>query len=339
MKKKIIKALSPNKFFDKLIRWLGTGILKCTSKELSYGLWITDKILTVLKTRGKHEAIKYCKGLRLRFLDLILSMDEGFNLRVPKSVPKVLRPIKKYIEGNINYPFIRLINSCLYVTRFIRLEPVPNHSTIEARPGYTGDPRHLRVEMEQFLKDLGINTKMGLGKVPKALRFSHFHMTSKKGPNGHALWTSFDDALSLSSDMLESIRVVGGDRLHNLISRFMSLYLVLPAFFDRFRTLTGARIPRRIACIQDKEGKTREVAIGDYYTQAALLPLHNFLFKHLRRITQDCTFNQTKLFRSLWADKGSSFHSVDLTAATDRFPIAIQKELLDVWFGSEYATH
>jgi len=330
MKKKRIKALRPNKFFTRLVRWLGTGLLNSSSKELSYGLWITDKILTVLKTRGKHEAIKYCKGLRLRFLDLILSMDEGFNLRVPKSVPKVLRPIKKYLEGNINYPFVRLINSCLYLTRFIRLEPTPNHSTIEARPGYTGDPRHLRDEMKLFLKDLGVNTKMGLGRVPKALRFKHFHMTSKKGPNGHALWTSFDDALALSPDTLEAIRVVGGDRLHSLISRFISLYLQIPQFFDRFRTLTGARIPRRIACIQDKEGKTREVAIGDYFTQAALLPLHDFLFKHLRRITQDCTFNQTKRFRVLQADDGSSYHSVDLTAATDRFPITIQRELLDV---------
>jgi len=330
MKKKLIRAISPNKFFPSLIRWLGTSILKCTSKELSYGLWITDKILTVLRTRGKREAIRYCKDLRLSFLELILSMTPEFNLRYPKSIPKVLRPIKKYMEKSVNYPFIRLINSCLYITRFIRLEPVPNHSSIEARPGYTGDPRHLRDDMKLFLKDLGINTKMGLGKVPKALRFKDFHMTSKKGPNGHALWTSFDDALSLTPDMLESIRIVGGDRLHSLISRFILLYQTIPSFFDRFRTLTGTRIPRKIVCIQDKEGKTREVAIGDYYSQAALLPLHNFLFKHLRRIVQDCTFNQTKLFKYLRADSGSSFHSVDLTAATDRFPISIQRELLDV---------
>jgi hypothetical protein len=75
----------------------------------------------------------------------------------------------------------------------------------------------------------------------------------------------------------------------------------------------------------------------DYYTQAALLPLHKYLFKHLSRIPQDCTFNQTKRFKRIRVKNGNSFHSVDLTTATDRFPIEIQYELLRLWFGNEYA--
>jgi hypothetical protein len=190
--------------------------------------------------------------------------------------------------------------------------------------------------MFNFLKDLGINTKH-IGKPTKSLRFSKFHMTSKKGPNGHALWTSFDDYMALSPELLSCIKEVGGDRLHNLAYRFNQLYLKIPFFFDRFRTLTGTRIPRRLACIQDKEGKTREVAILDYYSQASLLPLHNFLFKQLNRIDQDCTFNQIKRFKRIKPLPGHSFHSIDLTTATDRFPIEIQYELLRLWFGNKYA--
>jgi hypothetical protein len=335
--------VAPREYFTLLLRWLATGILKKISGvELSRGKWITDTIFTILEHSGKRSAIKHCKSLRLEFLGLILKMDKDFNPGVPDHlISRPLRSVVKRLKSGVDNPygFIRLINSALYVTRYLRLEAVPNHSTIEARPGYTGFPRDLRADMVLFLKELGMNPKRDFGRVPKPLRFRNFHMTSKRGPNGHALWSSFLDAMCLTPEMLESIRVIGGPKLHSLATRLVQLYLIIPSFFDRFVAITGSRTLRKITCIQDLEGKTREVAIGDYFTQAALRPLHHYLFRQLRRINQDCTFDQTKLFSSIKCDKGSSFHSVDLTAATDRFPIAIQKELLDVWFGSEYATH
>jgi len=41
--------------------------------------------------------------------------------------------------------------------------------------------------------------------------------------------------------------------------------------------------------LQDKAGKTRNVAIGDYWSQMALLPLHDSLMKMLKSIKSDCT--------------------------------------------------
>lgn len=49
---------------------------------------------------------------------------------------------------------------------------------------------------------------------------------------------------------------------------------------------------RKIVAIPDMEGKSRVIAILDYWSQTALRPLHKFLFGILRRIPQDCTFNQ-----------------------------------------------
>lgn len=70
------------------------------------------------------------------------------------------------------------------------------------------------------------------------------------------------------------------------------------------------------------------VGILDYYSQAVLLPLHNYLSRALSKIRQDCTANQVK-FRELLLNKNiSKFYSIDLTAATDRFPIELIKELL-----------
>lgn len=49
---------------------------------------------------------------------------------------------------------------------------------------------------------------------------------------------------------------------------------------------------RRVVGIPDMEGKTRIVAICDYWSQTALYPVHQFMFRCLRRIPQDVTFNQ-----------------------------------------------
>jgi len=176
-----------------------------------------------------------------------------------------------------------------------------------------------------------------IGKVPKALRFKEFHMSSKSGPNGHALWTSYMDIMSLTPEQWNAIKATAGEKLVDLMSRFSSLYLRIPLFFDSRATRKGSLVSRRLAKIQDKEGKIREVAIGDYYTQAALLPLHNYLSKVLSRIRQDCTSDQTKLFYTLENSIGSSYHSIDLKAFTDRFPIVINQRILSIWFGSEYA--
>jgi len=158
--------------------------------------------------------------------------------------------------------------------------------------------------------------------------FKEFHMSSKSGPNGHALWTSYKDIFSLTSAQLESIKIVGGQKLYDLMLKLTSLYQRIPQFFDCRATRKGSLTSRRLAKVADKEGKIREVAIGDYYTQAALLPLHNFLLKQLSKINQDCTQNQIKNFYSLKVSKGNSYHSIDLTAFTDRFPIEINKEIL-----------
>jgi hypothetical protein len=52
------------------------------------------------------------------------------------------------------------------------------------------------------------------------------------------------------------------------------------------------RILRKLSWFPDKELKVRVIAIGDYYSQAALKPFHHYLFRVLRKIPQDCTFNQ-----------------------------------------------
>jgi len=86
---------------------------------------------------------------------------------------------------------------------------------------------------------------------------------------------------------------------------------------------------RKLHLINDPEAKCRIIAIYDYISQWALNPLSEKLFEVLKSIPQDRTFTQDPLI-----DKGGridSFHSLDLSSATDRFPRKLQQQILAEW--------
>lgn len=91
---------------------------------------------------------------------------------------------------------------------------------------------------------------------------------------------------------------------------------------------------RKLARVDDKEMKTRVIAILDYFSQSALKPLHEYLFNVLRKIPQDRTFLQGD-FEYL-INNSKEFYSVDLTAATDRFPIDFIKMVLKGHLPDDY---
>lgn len=331
-----IKRVFPIKFFSNSLKWLNT-FTNCKDTEVASVLKVLDKISSVYNTRGKATCIKYVKDLRHRFLVYLLDEPESTKGDHP-FLPNILKSFKSIKSGEVfNYPLTRLILTCLYSSRFIRLKPQPSHDSIIKSPGHNiQDFDYLRNDIVEFLKRLGINRHQ-LGIPVKSLIFKDFHMTSKSGPNGHALWTSFRDLICMPDDLKQSIKIVGGHRLYQLMDKFYNLYLQIPLFFESLAPRKGSLTVRRLTVIPDKEGKSREVAILDYWSQAALKPLHSKIFSLLLSIHQDCTHNQSKLIGKLIPLPGSSFHSIDLTTATDRFPIDVERLILEVWFGKDYA--
>lgn len=90
----------------------------------------------------------------------------------------------------------------------------------------------------------------------------------------------------------------------------------------------------RIAVIHERAVKHRIVALADIYTQSVLSPLERQIMDELGKIEQDCTHNQTKYlsFINLIQDKYREtchFVCIDLSAATDRFPISYQAYVLN----------
>jgi len=84
-------------------------------------------------------------------------------------------------------------------------------------------------------------------------------------------------------------------------------------------------------------GKTRNIAIIDFWTQNALKPIHDNIYKVLLSLDQDGTHNQEAAFDRVvdLSNKFGCAHSFDLTSATDRFPVILQTLLVKSIFGCE----
>jgi len=82
----------------------------------------------------------------------------------------------------------------------------------------------------------------------------------------------------------------------------------------------------KIAFIQEPGYKLRYVASPYRVFQEALRPLGNFLYGVARGLYWDCTHDQTKAFKPVQdaLARGITVHSVDLTSATDMFPLELQ---------------
>jgi len=97
-------------------------------------------------------------------------------------------------------------------------------------------------------------------------------MTSKSGPNGQALITSVADLklILLNKRLLESICIVGGEKLTTRITGLASQFDFLWSKYPRYPSTTL----RKLSYFPDKELKVRVIAILDYFSQCALFPFH-----------------------------------------------------------------
>jgi hypothetical protein len=88
--------------------------------------------------------------------------------------------------------------------------------------------------------------------------------------------------------------------------------------------------------IQEPGYKLRSIASPYRIHQLALKPLGDTLGKIVSTLPWDCTFDQTKAIQPiqlrLWS--GKPVYSVDLSSATDYFPLQIQEMVLRAIFGS-----
>jgi hypothetical protein len=95
------------------------------------------------------------------------------------------------------------------------------------------------------------------------------------------------------------------------------------------QTPNNGYVSGRISLLQEGGGKTRVIAVGDYWSQNILRPIHKAVMGVLRRLETDGTYGQEAQVERIQRESiGHKSYSFDLTSATDRFPVRLQALLL-----------
>lgn len=106
------------------------------------------------------------------------------------------------------------------------------------------------------------------------------------------------------------------------------------------QAVEGWGTPRGIGKLGFKSepaGKIRVFAMVDNVTQSVLKPVHDMLFFILGKLPTDGTFDQLRPAKALVARGLTEFYSFDLSAATDRFPVALQHAVMVMILGQRLA--
>jgi hypothetical protein len=228
-------------------------------------------------------------------------------------LPKALGPMIPLIKSR-DPDSIRLVLTLLTLGRAFRLPVSPNYSSILAPMTETTGLS----AVESFIK---ANIKRVVWTSPV---WGEFHLSTKAGPNGLATLNCINDLHALSDEMKEDLSVLTDGEIDEYIDALAP------------DEINSKYIHSRISLKQDLEGKTRPFAIVDYWTQTSLKPLHDALFTSLSKIPEDCTFSQASKWDQI-ASKPGPYYSFDLTAATDRFPMQLQRAMIEALQGKEYA--
>nr|UTQ48821.1 RNA-dependent RNA polymerase [Monilinia fructicola mitovirus 4] len=279
---------------------------------------------------GLKYSIKYYKAVKLHITRYISGQPLHHNssgVALDKTGwPKrflYLKPLLKTDKG------LRILNTILSYTRTVvpvaseELKIKPDYSTID-KP-YTGKCYTIPA---WFIKNWVSKNNLK-ADLPVYDQKDHY-VSMKASPNGPASYSSLWSILSLSYPQLQNLSTMLGEYREN----FFSFYRT--AWDNEFNNCSDISNPKwtgytgKLSIVKDPELKRRVIAMVDYHSQFALKPVHEMILSKLRTIKCDRTFTQDPVHN--WYQNDHKFFSLDLSAATDRFPLLLQKKLLSYMY-------
>jgi len=139
---------------------------------------------------------------------------------------------------------------------------------------------------------------------------------------------------NLLNTLLKFLALTGQVHYLKLLTHIDSNLDVCAPFLDRIGKMSEYLPAGRLALKEEAAGKVRVFAMVTFWDQVALKPLHEMLFGFLRSLNNDATFDQhASVSRCMEKSTraGCSF-GYDLSAATDRLPLSLQKAILNQIF-------
>jgi len=151
--------------------------------------------------------------------------------------------------------------TCLSVSRTLVTEPKdPDLTPIISAPTINPD---VESEIKKLIPIVMKENHLAISRPV----WKDFHLTTKRGPNGIALLSSFMDAHYLTEGLMESLRIVGGQSLLDTVNRVRTYDL--PKIITRFKIKDHKPLLRKLSIVRDPEAKDRIIAILDYWSQTS----------------------------------------------------------------------
>jgi len=163
---------------------------------------------------------------------------------------------------------------------------------------------------------------------------------------------SFRKAIFRQSALIRFSEALGDMSLYTDITKIfhnvVHKYLPMEGMINKTRKIKGKKVIKstpfkkelwlgKLSLKPEPAGKLRVFAMVDYFTQRALLPLHDWLFDQLRKIDPDGSFDQGAKVQYLSTLDSKVTFSFDLKSATDLIPIQLYESLLKFILGPELA--
>ncbi|BAQ36630.1 RNA-dependent RNA polymerase [Fusarium coeruleum mitovirus 1] len=180
-----------------------------------------------------------------------------------------------------------------------------------------------------FIKSF-VETNKLYKKIPEYSVKDHY-LSTKGGPCGKSTWSSTKSHLFYKQDLILNIQ--------NIFREGFKELFFTPFLKNMHLSYGVTRWPNgKLSIVKDPEGKRRVIAMVDYHSQLALKSIHNDLLDLLSKFKCDRTFTQDPLHN--WSNNKESYFSLDLSSATDRFPVELQKRLLaEIYQDDKFATN
>lgn len=323
------------KFIQKLLMWVvlyWTPNVSCRTRAILGLTEYTNSIEKWLRSNGPKTTIKRVKLIRLittRYLSgQPLKVIPGSMIAVDKDgFPKCLKTLKVFAHSG-NLDDLRFLLTLLCSTRALKYQGTPDYSSIT--DPFKGKSETLDSKiLSKIIKDFDLRLEIENGRACRPERIFHVkdytRLTTKAGPAGHALATSLWYMDKFSNRQLAAMGVLAGDEL---VEYFVRASAIIPKKLRENFGKIKYPVLRRLSIVNDPEMKCRVIAMADFWTQMVLRPLHKKIFKILRtKFSQDRTFTQNPFIEK---EPGNKYHSLDLSNATDRIPVKLQTQILEL---------
>lgn len=299
---------------------------------------------SLIRAHGLRESIKILKAIyqeSYRFscrLPLEVKTSKWFK-RTKDGYPCILKSFRPFLLGTTIQQ--RYALSILRSFEIVELPPVESFETIvtSSKGGeffisqetsfnnFLVKSRFARDFKRKFLREI---TRNVVNNDPRKCKL---HFSFKRGVGGPTCLTAGVQTLAISDEYLEKLSTLR--TIFTQDEAWVEVFKANQEYSKEYKDIANAKPEAssalgKISFIPAAGGKTRVIAIGNYWIQDALKGLHKTLYKVLETIATDGTYNQVSQFnRVSGSAKIGPVWSYDLTAATDRLPLGPQIAILN----------